>query len=235
MVEFFILLKSFVFFIILSRIIIMLDSAKKNNIKFCVNLSIVIIALISFFVLEFFVVHFDSLKIDDIFYTILHDDIESNFMTGFYKYFTHIGSFYGLIVIALILLIALKNKKLGVATIVNLIIVGIFNFVVKMIVRRPRPDGINIITESGYSFPSGHSMVSMAYYGLLMYFVFKKVDDKEIKYIIMFLLGFLILLIGFSRIYLGVHYASDVIGGFLISIVYLIWVIKLLNLKVYKN
>lgn len=207
----------------------MLDSAKKNNIKFCVNLSIVIIALISFFVLEFFVVHFDSLKIDDIFYTIFHDDIESNFMTGFYKYFTHIGSFYGLIVIALILLIALKNKKLGVATIVNLIIVGIFNFVVKMIVRRPRPDGINIITESGYSFPSGHAMMSIAFFGLLIYFSYKFIKNKGLKIFLIILLSAITFLLGASRIYLGVHYFTDVLAGFLIGYVLLCFNIFLFN------
>ena len=91
-----------------------------------------------------------------------------------------------------------------------------------------------MIIESGYSFPSGHSMVSMAYYGLIIYFIYKKIKDKRVRNVLMILIGFLILAIGFSRIYLGVHFASDVIGGFLISIIYLVCAIKLLNLKYYK-
>ena len=101
-------------------------------------------------------------------------------------------------------------------------IITALNLLLKNIVERPRPEGYRLITETGYSFPSGHSMISAAFYGLIIYFIWKNVKDKKLKYISCTLLGILIVLIGISRIYLGVHYASDVIGGFTISIVYLI-------------
>ena len=102
--------------------------------------------------------------------------------------------------------------------------------ILKNVVERPRPIGYRIIDETGYSFPSGHSMISMAFYGLIIYYIWKNVKNKKIRNIACILLGILIGLIGISRIYLGVHYASDVIGGFVISIIYLI-----LFTTIYKN
>ena len=65
-------------------------------------------------------------------------------------------------------------------------------------------------------------MVSMAFYGYLIYLIYKYVKNKYIKFVSIILLSILICLIGISRIYLGVHYTSDVLGGFLISISYLV-------------
>lgn len=74
----------------------------------------------------------------------------------------------------------------------------------------------------GYSFPSGHSMVSMAFYGFLIYLIYNNIKNKYIKWILICSLSILIILIGISRIYLGVHYTSDVLAGFLLSISYLV-------------
>lgn len=190
---------------------------QQNNIKFWINLSIVIFFVLCFFIILYFVVRFDSLQMDTYFYNIFHDKIESEFMTSFYKIFTYLGSFYTLMIIALLMLIVSKNKKLGIGLSVNLIIVGVLNVLLKIIVRRPRPEDINIITESGFSFPSGHAMMSIALYGMLIYFVYKFIKNKGLKIFLMILLGALILLIGASRIYLGVHYFSDVLAGYLIG------------------
>ena len=71
-------------------------------------------------------------------------------------------------------------------------------------------------------FLPGHSMASMAFYGLLIYFAYRNIENKKLKTVVCTILSLLILLIGFSRIYLGVHYTSDVIAGFLVSTSYLI-------------
>ena len=90
-----------------------------------------------------------------------------------------------------------------------------------------------MVEESSFSFPSGHAMASMAFYGLIIYFIDKNMKNEKLKKIISISLSILIFLIGISRIYLGVHYASDVIAGFAISIVYLIlyitYILKLFN------
>ena len=71
-------------------------------------------------------------------------------------------------------------------------------------------------------FRHGHSMASMAFYGLLIYFAYRYIENKKLRAIVCTSLSILIPLIGFSRIYLGVHYTTDVIAGFLISTAYLI-------------
>lgn len=65
-------------------------------------------------------------------------------------------------------------------------------------------------------------MISMAFYGFLIYLIYKYINNKYLKSFLIFILSLLIIMIGFSRIYLGVHYTSDVIAGFLVSISYLI-------------
>ena len=100
--------------------------------------------------------------------------------------------------------------------------------------QRPRPSKFQIISEKGYSFPSGHSMVSMAFYGLLIYLIYKYIKNKKLKYSLIVTLSILIFLIGISRIYLGVHYASDVIAGFCISLSYLMIYINVLKKWVLK-
>ena len=111
----------------------------------------------------------------------------------------------------------------------NLAIVTGLNQLLKRILQRPRPTEFRIVEETGYSFPSGHSMVSMAFYGYLIYLIYKYVKNKYIKWSLICLLSFLVILIGTSRIYLGVHYTSDVLGGFLISISYLVIYISAVN------
>ncbi len=85
------------------------------------------------------------------------------------------------------------------------------------------------MTKYGYSLPSGHSMVSLAFYGLIIYFIYKNIENKHIKWTLIAVLSLLIVFIGISRIYLGVHYTSDVLAGFLLAIPYLIIYISTFN------
>ena len=143
-------------------------------------------------------------------------------ITPIAKGITQFGGVIGLITFAIILSIAIKNKKTSLLIWANFGISALLNQILKYIVQRPRPTEYRIINESGYSFPSGHSMVSAAFYGFLIYLIYKNVKNKYMKWSLITVLSILIILIGTSRIYLGVHYTSDVLAGFLISISYLI-------------
>ena len=126
-----------------------------------------------------------------------------------------------LTVITLSLLILIESKKMAYLSIVNLILSTVGNAALKIMFLRERPSDFPLVTETGYSYPSGHSMVGMAFYGFLIYIVWQTKWSKNIKITLTVLLGLLIFLIGCSRIYLRVHYPSDVFGGFAVAIVYL--------------
>ena len=131
-----------------------------------------------------------------------------------------------ILVLSLGFIFLLKNKKDAKYITTNLVLVFLLNRILKLIVARERPSVLRLVSEEGYSFPSGHSMVSMGFYGFLIYLSYKNIKSKKIKIPLIIFLSMLILLIGISRIYLGVHYATDVIGGFIIGIVYLFIYIK---------
>ena len=128
-----------------------------------------------------------------------------------------------------------KKKKIGISIPLNLGLSALLNITLKQILQRPRPIEYRVIDESGYSLPSGHSMVSMAFYGYLIYFIYKHIENKYIKWSLIILLSILIISIGISRIYLGVHYTSDVIAGFLIALSYLIIYINVAKTYIYNK
>ncbi len=159
----------------------------------------------------------------------------SNGMTNFMLFMSHLGSAITLIILTIGFILLLKNKINSKSIAINLILVFILNRILKFIIARPRPEVLRIVEEKGYSFPSGHSMVATGFYGFLIYLVYKNIKNKKIKYPLIVMLSVLILLIGISRIYLGAHYATDVIGGWIIGIVYLAFFIKYAYKKMIKK
>lgn len=168
-------------------------------------------------------------ELDVVGYNLVSKYLISDNITPIAKGITQLGGVIGIIVIAIILSIAIKDKKTSILIWVNLIISTLLNQILKYIIQRPRPTEFRLIDESGYSFPSGHSMVSAAFYGFFIYLIYKNVKNKYLKWGLVSFLSFLIISIGVSRIYLGVHYTSDVLAGFLISISYLIIFITMIN------
>ena len=190
---------------------------------------ILFICLIGFFALAEDVFNKEIMNGDIVGYKLVSTFLISDFATPIAKFITNFGGAIILIILAPMLFIFIKNKKIGVSIISNLAIITVLNQLLKRIVQRPRPTEFRIVEESGYSFPSGHSMVSMAFYGYSIYLIYKYVKNKYLKWISIILLSILICSIGISRIYLGVHYTSDVLGGFFISISYLIIYISAVN------
>ncbi len=164
----------------------------------------------------------EIMKRDIIGYNLISTYLMSDFITPIAKFITNLGGAIFLISLATILFIVIKNKRIGICIYLNLFIVTSLNLILKNIVQRPRPTEYRLINESGYSFPSGHSMASAAFYGFLIYLIYKKIENRKLKITLITILSLLILLIGTSRIYLGVHYTSDVFAGFCVSISYLV-------------
>ncbi|HJJ08975.1 MAG TPA: phosphatase PAP2 family protein [Clostridiaceae bacterium] len=203
----------------------------KKNLKWVV----LFICLVGFLALTEDVFNKEIMQGDIIGYKMISTFLISDFVTPIAKFITNFGGAVFLSIATIALLLLIKNKKIGLSIFSNIVIITILNQLLKRILRRPRPTEFRIVEETGYSFPSGHSMVSMAFYGYLIYLIYRYIKNKYIKWSLIVLLSILICLIGISRIYLGVHYTSDVLGGFLLSISYLVVYISLIkNLKI-KN
>lgn len=190
----------------------------KKNLKWV----ILFICLVGFLAIAEDVFNKEIMYGDIIGYKLISTFLISDFVTPIAKFITNFGGVIFLSVATILLLVLIKNKKIGLSILTNVVIITILNQILKRILQRPRPTEFRIVEETGYSFPSGHSMVSMAFYGYLIYLIYRYIKNKYIKWTLIIILSILICLIGISRIYLGVHYTSDVLGGFLLSISYLV-------------
>ncbi|WP_240510188.1 phosphatase PAP2 family protein [Virgibacillus profundi] len=103
----------------------------------------------------------------------------------------------------------------------------LLNKLIKALVDRERPSILVSANAEGHSFPSGHAMISMVCYGLLAYFIAKKLTSTKSKLLVQFLLALLIFLIGISRYVINVHYLTDVVAGFIIGFLCLVGLIYL--------
>ena len=157
-------------------------------------------------------------KIDDIIHnTILHmhSEITTKIMHGI----TFLGSTPFMVALAIFLFVIFlwKRKKIYAYSTVGILIVStILNNIIKIIIRRNRPSYMTVI-ENSFSYPSGHMMASTTLYGFLVYLIISSHIPKKYKAIYSGVLILLILLIGISRIYLGAHFFSDILGGALLS------------------
>lgn len=180
---------------------------------------IIFLCLISFLIIGLYVIKIDGNVIDSSFYNFIIS-FKSKYTTLFFKGVTFLSSVLFMVVVSILLLLVkkIKYRKL---MLINIILDVILNTCLKYIFRRERPRDIMMVIENGFSFPSGHTMLATIFYGFIIYLIYKSDKSRKFKYVSIILLSLLILLIGISRIYLGVHYTTDVLGGYLISISYL--------------
>ncbi len=102
-------------------------------------------------------------------------------------------------------------------------------FGLKQLFARQRPSNQLLAEATNYSFPSGHALMSVTFYGLLAYIAWHSVRDKGAKWVIISLLIFWIILIGLSRVYLRRHYYSDVMAGFATGFLWLVISLKVIR------
>ena len=163
----------------------------------------------------------DFLRLDSTAYVVLVLRMRRPWLTNIMEGFSNLSS--PVVIAGMLLMVAAfaPGRRPGLCSAVNLVCVELINQVLKSIVQRPRPEGFRLISEVGYSFPSGHSMVSMAFYGLCAWMVWTYERDRIMRWACCIAYAFMIVAIGISRVYLGVHYATDVIAGFCVSIAWI--------------
>lgn len=210
---------------------------KKIDKKTIVTFSVIGVAILLFLAIAILVLCDYKFKIDD-----FNDVVANNrnsFWTEFFKVFTHLGVFYvvaGVVIIGTILLwFVAKNKRMSLFMLACFATTCVANFIIKRVIRRLRPEHLMIIEESGFSFPSGHSMMSFVLFAMLIYFIYKTIKNKALKISLISLCSVLIAMIGFSRIYLGVHYLTDVLAGWLITLAIVLMFIVLYNSKLFRK
>lgn len=137
---------------------------------------------------------------------------------------TLFGEVFTVIFFAILVSLFLLRKRLKkeiIALWVAVIGSSATTYLLKIIIDRPRPIDAVIIEDSA-SFPSGHATVAVAFYGFLAYLLFNNIKNKKYRAPIILAGAVLIFLIGFSRLYLGVHYLSDVLAGYLVGLLWLV-------------
>ena len=146
---------------------------------------------------------------------------ESPALTLVMKFFTLIGSFPSVFVIAifasLFLYYVLKHRMELI--LFGSVVIGtpIINQILKQFFHRARPDLHRLIEIGGYSFPSGHAMNAFTVYGIITFLLWRHIPSHLGRTILILISSGFIFMIGTSRIYLGVHYPSDIIGGYFAS------------------
>lgn len=181
------------------------------------------VCVIFFGIIAYYVKISDSLLLDNSFFEILFQ-IRNPFCTFFFFLFTFFASKEFIILVCLIFILISLIKKQYLHTL--LIIINVINSVLlnqglKKIFFRERPSEFFLLKEEGYSFPSGHTMAAITFYGYFIFLIWQSSMKKKKKIIWTIFLSSVILLIGVSRIYLGVHYTTDVLAGYLIGMAYL--------------
>ncbi len=184
--------------------------------------------IILFLILTYEVCTWWTVSMDSSAYDFLMNNIHPDF-TQLFIAFTNLWWTYWIIILAVLLTIVLwlkkENGKFAIISFLTPIIIVIVNTAIKNIVQRPRPEILRLVSETWYSFPSWHTMHTVALYWLIMLLASYFVKNRWLRRVIYLLSLLIILWVTSSRIYLWVHYFSDILWWFLLSLVYL-FVIK---------
>ncbi len=169
--------------------------------------------------------------------TLLFQSIHSAMLLSVMKWFSYIADSWrsALLVIFGSIVVWWRLGKWQAALTVIAGLSSLLDSVLKFVVGRPRPtpDLVQVLVfEHNKSFPSGHALFAVVFFGLMAYFAFTYLIKPSFRILIVISLLILILLIGASRVYLGAHWASDVLGGYIIGTVFLgvfIWSERILK------
>ena len=182
------------------------------------NITIIIILTI-LLLIEIILVKLNVFNtIDDYIYSHA-SKIINNTNTAIFKGFSFLGTEIFIILFCLINIII--NKSRGVIITIIVFSSTLLNQALKIIIRRPRPDINPLAIERSFSFPSGHTMIMIVIGGILLYLLWQEKGSKLKKIVLTIIISLVALTVMFSRIYLGVHYFSDIIGGITSGLLFL--------------
>jgi len=182
--------------------------------------------LAGFILIAYFVKNFESLAFDAYLTSAVYPLREAALTYAFIA-ITYAANWQTVTLACLfILLYKLKFKPFGTLVVISAVLSSGVYLALKEVFMRARPDeALRLISEGGYSFPSGHSMTGLVFYGLIIYYINGRMKNKKTAKLITAFLILLIFLIGFSRVYLGVHYPTDVLAGFCIGAALLFFIL----------
>ena len=146
----------------------------------------------------------------------------TNLKTRIFKIITNLASAKFVALLCLILLIFVKNKVIPITIIINMLIMWGLIGVLKNTFKRERPNINRLVEEKGYCYPSGHTMTATIFYGFIIFLIVISNLILPLKWTLIILLALLIMFVGYTRVYLGVHFLSDVIGAILFGSSYLL-------------
>ncbi len=188
---------------------------------------IIILLIVSFIVIKNssiykYIVNFDYKVIE------FFGNINDKRLTTSMSFITNFGDWYIPILIIVCIFLIIKNKWYFYTLSSSYLLSGIVVFITKILVARPRPLEALIKIPSSYSFPSGHTLTSLIFYMTLFYLMTEK-SNKLIRITFGLLFCFLIVVVAFSRVCLGVHFFSDVVGGFILGMPCLLCCINIIE------
>ncbi|MCI9598499.1 MAG: phosphatase PAP2 family protein [Firmicutes bacterium] len=189
---------------------------------------IMICGFVAFAVIAGFVAAQHTLAFDTVIRQWFYS-IRSEQLTAVLKVITYMGNWQSITGLCLLLLIIPKTRThYGIPVSSSAFFITLLNKGVKTIFKRPRPDvSLHLIEQGGYSFTSGHSITSMVVFGLLIFLVRKYVKDRRTANMLTVLLCVPLVFIGLSRIYMGVHFPTDVLGGWCLGLAVLMIIVSI--------
>ena len=195
---------------------------------FVIRACVFTVSIAVFFMMLFLVQSGKAAAFDDAVRFFFYD-MRSGALTSAAKVMTYLGNWQSVTALCIILLIIKPTRiRYGIPVSAGAISVTVINKIIKNLVRRDRPDQIyHLIKQGGYSFPSGHSITSMFVFGILIYLVRVNVQDRTAANILTVVLTIPMVCIGLSRIYLGVHYPTDVLAGWALGVAVMMGVIEI--------
>ena len=163
-----------------------------------------------------------AIRIDELGYLLFVERLRSPALTVAMKAVSNLASLPFIVGVLVTAILWAPSRSHVVWAAVNVGAISAIDQLLKVLVRRPRPQGVWLVEAPGLSFPSGHSMAAMAFYGYGIWLARCGAYGLPFGAAIEIALACVILAVGVSRIYLGVHYTSDVLGGFCLSFAWLV-------------